>query len=101
MRGYKFPSALLPLLVQVLVASGFRLSAFGAVSSLSLLSSTQITDLIAGWTNESELRCRTRSPNHAGCEESTFTKTTSTIYRDGARHPRHLNARVGVLLLLK
>ena len=42
-----------------------------------------------------------RSPHHAGCEESTFTKHTCTIYRDGARHPRHLNARVGVLLLLK
>ena len=27
----------------------------------------------------------------------TFTNT----HRDGARHPRHLNARVGVLLLLK
>ena len=36
-----------------------------------------------------------RSPHHAGCEENTFTN----IYRDGARHPRHLNARVSVLLL--
>jgi len=30
-----------------------------------------------------------------------FYQHTCTIYRDGARHPRHLNARVGVLLLLK
>jgi hypothetical protein len=27
--------------------------------------------------------------------------TACTIYRDGARHHRHLNARVGALLLLK
>ena len=26
---------------------------------------------------------------------------TCTIYRDGARHPRHLNARMNALLLLK
>jgi len=30
-----------------------------------------------------------------------YYQHTCTIYRDGARHPLHLNARVGVLLLLK
>jgi len=33
--------------------------------------------------------------------DTTKTKIKISIYRDGARHPRHLNARVGVLLLLK
>ena len=41
------------------------------------------------------------SPHHAGCVASTFYQHTWTIYRDGARHPRHLNARVSALLLLK
>jgi len=40
-----------------------------------------------------------RSPHHAACEENTFTNTHVPAI-DGARHPRHLNARVRVLLLL-
>jgi len=36
-----------------------------------------------------------RSPHHAGCEEQTSYRAR-TSYRDSARHPRHLNARVSV-----
>jgi len=46
--------------------------------------------------------CR-RSTLYKGASQIQRTIKTNrcAIYRDGARHPRHLNARVGVLLLLK
>ena len=34
-------------------------------------------------------------------KKCTLLQRTCTIYRGGARHPRHLNARVSVLLLLR
>jgi hypothetical protein len=41
--------------------------------------------------------CSSAPPDQIDC----FYQHTCTIYRDGARHPRHLNARVSALLLLK
>ena len=42
------------------------------------------------------------SPHHAGCEvNALYYQHKFTIYRDGACHHRHLNARVGALLLLR
>ena len=54
-----------------------------------------------------DLTTNFRSPHHAGCEgfsqEGAFVTsfTNTQLIATGARHPRHLNARVSALLLLK